>query len=331
MQIAAVQGAASIGLLAVALSTLVGGAGCGASDVLRAGGQVGTAARAGAEAFTPAFAMASDVCRRRAELDFLQHRLEGSDAWGTGIGWSKWYETRTGPSGSRSWKAHCARVGQSDEILLAALRALAAYGDALHGFTTGDGINGDDVKAIAAGATGTAGGLSKDQETQDRYASAGSALGVLLSALAGVLAEKATAGETRSVLVRSDRPVQAILARMADYAAATEEQLDDEERSLGGVLRAVEVKMKGDAAPGPIPALTFVDFARRNEAAIRADRRTLASFRQTLRALGEAHASLTRGALTRDAATLAAASRLAAEAIRRAGAEGRALLDGGDR
>jgi hypothetical protein len=305
-------------------------AGCGVNDVLRAGGQVGTAARAGAAAFTPAFAIAADVCRRRAELDFLQHRVEGSDPWGTGIGWSKWHETHASPPPGGTWKESCARVAQSDEILLAALRVLAAYGDALHAFTTGDEVNGDDVRALAAGAAGTAANLSKDPAAKGRLASAGSALGELLAALAGVLSEKMTANETRSVLAKSDAKVQAILEKMTEYISATEEQIDDEERRLGGVLRAVEVKMKADPAPGPIAALSFADFARSNERAIRADRMMLAAFRGTLHALGEAHANLARGAASKDSTALATASRRAAETIVRAGAEGRVLLIGGD-
>jgi hypothetical protein len=306
-------------------------AGCGVNDILRAGGDVGTAARAGAAAFTPAFAIATDVCRRRAELDFLQHRVEGSDPWGTGVGWAKWYETHASPPPGGTWKESCARVSQGDEILLAALRVLAAYGDALHAFTTGEDVNGDDVRALAAGAAGTAANLSKDPSTKGKLGSAGSALGEALAAFAGVIAEKMSANETRNVVAKSDAKVQAILQRMTDYASATEEQLDDEERRLAGVLLSVEAKMKADPSPGPIAALSFADFARRNERAIRADRKTLAAFRETLHALGEAHANLARGSANKDSAALATASRRAAETILRAGAEGRVLLIGGDR
>jgi hypothetical protein len=306
-------------------------AGCHVDEVLRGGGQVGTAARAGAEAFTPAFEMATDVCRRSSELDFLKHRVEGTDPWGTGTEWYDWYAKHTAPPPGGTWKEHCARVGQSDEILLAALNVLAAYGDALHAFTTGDEVNGNDVMALATGAAGTAANLSKDPAAKSKLISAGAALGNLLKALASVVAEKITAGETRDVVARADRAVQDIVAKLKDYADATDEQLDYEERLLDGVLRAVHAKMKTDPSPGPIPALSFVEFARRHDGAIRADRKTLAAFKQTLQVFAEAHANLARGAVNKDPAALATASRKAAETILRARAEGRVLLIGGNR
>jgi hypothetical protein len=70
--------------------------------------------------------MAADVCRRRAEVDFLEHRLEGTDPWGTGIGWSRWYETRTSRSSKRTWKEHYKGTAEGMEQATRELRDIHA-------------------------------------------------------------------------------------------------------------------------------------------------------------------------------------------------------------
>src|SRR5207302_10302128 len=110
-------------------------AGCGTSQAFKdASAKFAAATTEGAAAYERQFTDAADLCRKRAELDFLQHRLESSPGfeWGKSPTCTERYQSRrVSEEGTDTWKQHCDRLAKADALQKRALVTLTAYATAL--------------------------------------------------------------------------------------------------------------------------------------------------------------------------------------------------------
>ena len=236
--------------------------GCPRAPYLTASGEFAEATHAGTAGLSPVFDAASDLCRRRAQLDYLVHRLETSNE----RFWRDYYAKATfpvpqsdGTTRELTWKQHCELLQRGDDLLRKGLDALSNYADALKQIA-GEDYTGKDFSSLAQDATDlghSIAGNSASSKASDIMKAISDPIGKLV----GVLLQGYAEGQVKDIVKRADPSVSAILDSLQRYTQATVEEARDATDKLEQSLNDSDKKL----APDSLQILQFYEIATRWE------------------------------------------------------------------
>ncbi len=280
----------------LAVSTSLCSSGC-AAQFRRTSARLGDTVGAAAAGFEPQLRVASGLCRERARLDFLRHRLQGGRGfeWDDVPRWGDWYrfDPRTrDPAGGKSWDERCAAVAGLEDVQRSSLAVLAAYGRGLRGLVDQGSYQQRDLTEIAESSGALARKLAQDSALaahRDILAGAGEPL----TSLSDLLLKQWTDRKLAEVIWTAAPAFDKLMGLLAAYSKAVEEEQIDVSRRFQAVLAAAEAKMRsGSRDAAPMDAILFYEVARRNEDALARAGEQQARYRKALSALKEAHRRL---------------------------------------
>ena len=226
------------------------GAGCGhlpSAGFVDATGRFADAAEQVTQSFGSEIDTAAALCRKRARLDFSQHRIEatagGDFDWAKGDLWRDWAARhKVSAESSDTWQVHCDRIASADRLQERALTVIAAYGSSLRTLATGAGYDGSDVSAIAQQASGLASSLAGDKGAAKTIRDVVAGVAGPLDKIVSFLVQARTQGELRQLIRDADPSVQKLLGGLLAYTAATDEEARDLDQREKDFLLSWEVK-----------------------------------------------------------------------------------------
>jgi hypothetical protein len=206
------------------------------------------------------------VCRRRAQLDFLQRRVEHDRKpafdWGTGSAFVEWFAVQ-GADAQHTWAQHCEHFADADLLFEKALDILGQYGDALKNLAQRGSYDGKEVQAAAGSAGQLAAAVGQDAVGKDI-----GGVGVPLAKVAQLLAQHYASREGRELVVESQPSVHLVLASLEGYCDAIVLEIADEKSRVQQLLDTVETEVAREAGasggarnPGVLSTLAYGQIA----------------------------------------------------------------------
>jgi hypothetical protein len=279
-------GSKGFGLVALLVTASL--AGCAPGPFTRAAGNYAGANLETTAALAKAPQTAYGICRKRAQLAYLQVRL-GVSSTPEPIPWNTWY-TSAKATDKQAWREYCASIRSSGVLFGIAVGALRQYGVALKTLAGGGAYDGSDLQGIATNAAGIAVLLEAPGP-----AAAAQPVGTLAGRFATFLYQDVAEDKIEDYVRRADPLVQALAAGAQRYVAAVEDELDLVENVQRQTLLALEVRadlVEPPVDPGKL--LEFYGFARATEDDIDATRAILDGYRRVAERLGRAHSAMVR-------------------------------------
>jgi hypothetical protein len=263
-----------LGLKGLLLANALALSGC-YSSYLDAAGKFATATSDSTATLQGAVDLHHRLCERRARLDYLQHRLEGTNTVdghpdGAVVYWDRWPSTFKPSGGGQTWDATCAASKDADEVLRKLLAILSAYADAM-ATVSGEDYAGADVGGLVNSAEATIAKLPGDAKSA---AAVLKALGKTadgqpgpIGSLAGALKKSYAAKHVAELVAATDPAVTVLLSGIDRYLTAvaleegqwehdTRKLLDSLDRSLPapGEMRSAARIANGRAEEPPTKA-----------------------------------------------------------------------------
>jgi hypothetical protein len=239
--------------------------GISGSDYLKASSQLGGMMAETSAAMPDDLGLGAAVCRRRAELDFVQHGMElprvAVIEWGTGLEWSTFYSKRpVDGTGADTWETHCRIFERADGLFEKAMTVVGAYGSALTTLSASGVYDGVDVQNDAKSAGDLAAGLGTSVPLGNDIA----AVGGPLAQLAHLLVQKIAAVDARRLVVMGDPSVRQVFRALTSYLDAILIEVQEERSRVSTLTSSVEaraaldLKAAGDGGrPNRLGALAY--------------------------------------------------------------------------
>jgi hypothetical protein len=180
---------------------------------------------------------AEEICRRRAELDALRH----------------WLEARPSePTPATDWAAACRDVATAGDVHQQALRALAAYGEAIRTFATGDAYDGSGLEPAGEAIDGLVQKLAGSNSAAATY---GKSAAAPVQQLTAFLFKEAV-DKTLGGVVRGAAPsVASLLAAQGTFLSATARELAALREETSEVLDEAQLIARRGGGGGPNAAV----------------------------------------------------------------------------
>jgi hypothetical protein len=218
------------------------------SDYLKASSQLGGMMADTSAAMPDDLGLGAAVCRRRAELDFVQHGMElprvAVVEWGTGLEWSTFYAKRpVDDTGADTWETHCRIFERADGLFEKAMTVVGAYGSALTTLAASGTYDGVDVQDDAKGASDLAAQLGTSASVGKDIASVGGPL----AEVAHLLVQKIAAVDARHFVVRGEPSVRLVFRDLTSYLDAILIEVQDERSRVSTLMSSIESKASSDA------------------------------------------------------------------------------------
>jgi hypothetical protein len=209
---------------------------CGGSAYLTAAGTFASAAASSTPTMQSAVDFNHALCAQRAQLAFLQHRLEGTNttdglkamyaddsrlvSWGD---WSSRYAPQLPDGGAGpTWTTVCSSMQASDAIVTQLLAALSAYASALKTVASAD-YSGADIGGLVTNIEGAVaaipGAPTPATGALKALGSSGGQPGPI-GQLGGVIKQAYAAGKVKEIVKEADPSVTKILEAIQTYLGA---------------------------------------------------------------------------------------------------------------
>jgi hypothetical protein len=273
-----------------------------------------TATSTGTERFVPAFDTASTICHTRERLDFLQRRLQPGAPWGQAPYYTDWYEgARINPSNpsGETWKQHCDRIADVEEVYRHALGLLDAYARGLADLATSGTYDGCDLRDMAKYASD----LGQKVSSAPIVGKTISGLGEPMARLTEILLARRTLRQMRESVAAANPVIQQILSALADYTKSTDAELRDADARLKDLLVTMEIRV-GARGRGADPAdvMSFYRFASEKQDELEALRKSQARYASVVADLAHAHDMLAQAAVDKGPKGIALLKKVLADA-----------------
>ncbi len=187
-------------------------------------------------------ALVTEMCRLRAELEFLTKRVEPGNASTT---FEAFYADQAFPialpgAPTMTWKQQCQGYRLVDDTFVHAVASIHGYALALGGFASESLSSTDDLKSIVKS---TSDGAARLSGTLVPYKSALEGVGAPLSDVANAVASRWKAHELRDLVDKTDAPLQqAIRSLEAFIQAVRDNQLRDLEEAAPILLLEMSIR-----------------------------------------------------------------------------------------
>ncbi len=276
---------------------------CG-TPYLDAAGEFAKATGASATILGGMTDLAHQLCLERAHLDYLVHRLEGSnklDAHGNidprrgqPVPFARYFSAAQipvpgGEPPTQSWETHCSQVGVADQLATKALQALSAYANALQTVAVTD-FTGSNVKQLGTDAGALARALTQNtSSTTNKVA----AISGAVSELAGTLEKQYAEAKVKDIVTTADPDVKTILAGLISYLDAVGEEGTDATHLLRTLLADADTKL---SSPDPVALLTLQNISARWQSDLQSKLQALSRMSAALSSLSDAESNLAAAA-----------------------------------
>lgn len=240
--------------------------------------------------------LATDLCERRAQLDFLSRRSLARgiperpfDSYRV---FRSTHRAKTlGDSAEITWEQTCKSYSVAEETFVSAVHALRSYAAALAGLATEDEANRSSVEAASNAVVS---GIAALSATGKQYESSLGALGAPLGIVVDALKSRWKARHLARLVARTDPAVQTIIEKLRAYLEIVRSQQIQAVRDSYDNLHSqlVEIRLVGDQRLDAVSdAILDVTLEIELE---RTDRRA-ASMSRLLSEVASAHTALTDG------------------------------------
>jgi hypothetical protein len=239
----------TLGLAAISLALC----GCPHTEYLDAAGKFASATSTSSATLAGAVSLNHQLCRRRAELDYLQHRIEGSNYIDNKfVYWVDFYHTFK-LAGGPTWKDQCKTMELGDAAMSNALSALNAYASAL-GVVAGNDFSGTDIGQLVTDS-GTL--VAAVPAVPGKVGPVVKSLGATstspgpIGQLAGVLKRTYAAGKVADIVKDSDASVKELLAVISGYVKAVGEEQSQWSEETAQIVDEFDALLPERAVPPP--------------------------------------------------------------------------------